>query len=186
VMAVRFANRASPQEGMVAVLVAENATHQALAESALREAGIEFVTKNDPIQHMLGAGQIGGINLVAGPPTIQVSAHDADDARDVLRHLTHGSDVTSDSPPLEELDESYSLAEQKAIRQARYSAVWSVLYLWGIGSVLAFYFGFTALRSQTELPVRSRVLAIAGLSLGTLGIVVALMTLVRWNEPPGW
>lgn len=159
---------------MATVLVAANATQQALAESALREAEIAYVTRNDAIQHMLGAGQIGGTNLVTGPPAIQVAASDADAAREVLRELADAPSAAPESPATDHPEEFYSLQEQTAIRHARYSAVWSVLYLWGFGSALAVYFGFRAMRSFQPLPAGSKVLAIAGLLLGTLGIVAAL------------
>jgi hypothetical protein len=170
-------NESSPREGLVTVLVADDPTQQALAESALREHEVPFVTKNDPIQHMLGAGQIGGFNLVAGPPTIQVAAAHEQAARQALEDLNAGdsSQLTPRGLGPDEAGDLYSTHEATAIRYARYSAVWSVLYLWGAGSVLAVYFGARALRSYRLLPTRSRVLAAAGLTLGCAGMAVALL-----------
>jgi len=157
---------------MVTVLVADQPAQQAIAESALREAGIAFVTKNDATQHLLGAGQIGGLNLVAGQPTIQVSTRDAHRATQLIHDAISVADP-DDTPAASELEDTdpFSAREVGAIRHARYSAVWAILYLWGIGSLLAVYFGGRALTSYSLLPTRSKVLAIFGVASGGLGIV---------------
>lgn len=60
--------------------------------------------------------------------------------------------------------------QAQAIRHARYSAVWAVLYLWGFGSLLAIVFGIMALPRSRMLPTSQKGLAIFGLVLGLLGL----------------
>ena len=60
----------------------------ALAKSLLDSAGIEFATKGDALQDVIGLGRFpGGSNLVAGPVVFQVGPDDAREARSLLRDL---------------------------------------------------------------------------------------------------
>ncbi len=60
----------------------------ALAKSLLDSAGIEFATKGDALQDVVGLGRFpGGSNLVAGPVVFQVGSDDAKRARSLLRDL---------------------------------------------------------------------------------------------------
>lgn len=170
---------AASEAGLTTILVVENAIQQALAESALREANVEFVTKNDPTQHLLGAGQIGGMNLVAGPPTLQVAEADAPLAAQVLREALAEAD-----PPVGLDSEDYSAAEVLAIRYSRYSVVWAVLHLWGIGALLALYFGVKSFKVSPVAPLRYRVLAVFGIAAGlfSLGEVVASLFRLQFSQ----
>lgn len=162
---------AAAEAGLTTILVAENAIQQALAESALREANVAFVTKNDPTQHLLGAGQVGGLNLVAGPPTLQVAEADAPRAAQVLR------EALAEAEPTVGLDsDDYSAAEVLAIRYSRYSVVWAVLHFWGIGSLLALYFGVKSFKVSPVAPLRYRVLAVAGIAAGLAGAWTAVVS----------
>ena len=60
----------------------------------------------------------------------------------------------------------------RAVRFARYSAVWAILYLFGIGSVLALYFGIRSFRTSSDIPTSQKGLAV-------FGIAVALLSLLR-------
>ena len=60
----------------------------ALAKSLLDSAGIEFATKGEALQDLLGLGRFpGGTNLVTGPVEFQVGPDDAEKARSMLRDL---------------------------------------------------------------------------------------------------
>ena len=56
------------------VLVPDDPTQLALAESVLREAGISYATQNSELQHLFGAGEVGGYNPAIGAVAIQVEA----------------------------------------------------------------------------------------------------------------
>jgi hypothetical protein len=71
----------------------------ALVKSLLEDAGIEYFTKGDEIQDLIGLGRLGGLNYVIGPVEFEVSAEDAPAARELLAHL---DDATPDEPPEEE------------------------------------------------------------------------------------
>jgi hypothetical protein len=63
----------------------------ALAKSLLDSERIDFTTRGEAIQDLLGAGRFpGGTNLVAGPVVFQVRPEDGDRARSLLRDLQTG------------------------------------------------------------------------------------------------
>jgi hypothetical protein len=63
----------------------------ALAKSLLDSAGIEFTTKGEALQDVLGLGRFpGGANLVAGPVVFQVRPDDVREASALLRDLESG------------------------------------------------------------------------------------------------
>jgi hypothetical protein len=65
----------------------------ALAKSLLESEGIEFTTKGDAIQDILGLGRFpSGTNLVAGPVEFQVLAGDAAKAKSLLSDLGRGEE----------------------------------------------------------------------------------------------
>ena len=168
----------SPSSGeMVTVLVVEEPTEQALAESVLREAGVPFVIRNAGVQHLVGGGQIGGVNVATGPPRIQVAASDALRANTLLREAFGPIELE----PLE--DDSTAEIENRAlaVRYARYSAAWAVLALWGVGSLLGVFFGIQALRRSRGALTLTKGLAVFGLCLGLLGVVGLIAAL--WNTP---
>ena len=60
----------------------------ALAKSLLEDAEIEYFTKGDEIQNLMGIGGIGGLlNYVIGPVEFVVAAKDAPTVRELLAHL---------------------------------------------------------------------------------------------------
>lgn len=163
-------------DAMVTVLVARDAAEHAFAESVLREAGVPFASRNTADQNVAMAGQIGEVNVVAGPPEIQVAPSDALRAKTLL-HESLGQ--------VEPLEEEESAAEKQdralATRYARISAVWAVLALWGVGSLLGVYFGIQALRRSRGTLTLTKGLAIFGIALGLLGLAV---TAVAWWTAP--
>src|SRR5688500_2751386 len=105
-----------PSSGeMVTVLVVEEPTAQALAESVLREADIPFVIRNAGVQHLVGGGQIGGINVATGPPQIQVASSDVLHARTLLSEAF----APTEPEPLEEDTVAEVEARALAVRYAR-------------------------------------------------------------------
>lgn len=70
---------------LVPVLVCTDAGLMAVAESALRSAGIPFVSERDDIIDLFGVGRVGGVNPITGLPRILVDEADVDDALQVLQ-----------------------------------------------------------------------------------------------------
>jgi hypothetical protein len=58
-----------------------------LAKSLLEDAEIEYFTKGDEIQDLIGVGTLGGLNYVTGPVEFVVAAKDAPTARELLAQL---------------------------------------------------------------------------------------------------
>jgi hypothetical protein len=55
------------------------------AKSLLDEAGIPYLTRGEGIQDLFGMGRLGtGFSILAGPVEIQVGAHRAQEAADLL------------------------------------------------------------------------------------------------------
>jgi hypothetical protein len=59
----------------------------ALAKSLLEDADIEYFTKGEEIQDLIGGGRLGGLNYVTGPVEFLVAAGNAPTARELLAHL---------------------------------------------------------------------------------------------------
>jgi len=72
----------------------------ALARSLLEDAEIEYFTKGNEIQNLIGLGGLGGLGYVIEPVEFVVAAKDAPTARELLAHL---DDSVPDKPPEEEL-----------------------------------------------------------------------------------
>jgi len=71
----------------------------ALARSLLDSARIEFATKGEAIQDLLGLGRFpAGSNLVTGPVVFQVRPDDALKARSLLRDLQRGEQSQREPP----------------------------------------------------------------------------------------
>lgn len=76
---------------LVTVFEAGDPTLVALAKSLLDSAGIEFTTKGDALQDLLGLGRFpAGTNLLAGPVVFEVVAGDAERAKSLLSDLERG------------------------------------------------------------------------------------------------
>jgi hypothetical protein len=67
----------------------------ALVKSLLEEAEIEYFTKGDEIQNLIGLGGLGGLGYVIEPVEFVVAAKDAPTARELLAHL---DDAVSNEP----------------------------------------------------------------------------------------
>jgi hypothetical protein len=71
----------------------------AIVKSLFEDAKIEYFTKGDEIQDLIGIGRLGGLNIPCGPVAFVVAAEDAPTARELLAHL---DDAVPDELPEEE------------------------------------------------------------------------------------
>ena len=156
------------------------------------------------IQNLFGVGQIGGINPAHGPIEVQVREEDLEDAREALRDLLDPSvsGVAYEIPEVCPACESQTFGAQAcpkcgltfggilsetseeeasvptpaddARRLARSSMVWAVLWLGGIGSLLAIRFSLKAIAVSKEQfpPVPVPKLAYFGLVTGIAGLAL--------------
>jgi hypothetical protein len=168
---------------MVTVFVPSDPGEQALIESILDEAEIDYVSENSQTQNLFGVGQIGGYSLVVGPIQIQVAKEEAERARRLIEEAVDVSaqgalptELESDSTE----DETVGSSHDPASRYATYSMIWSILSLGGVGSVIAILFGIRALRLMRHPSRHLRVKAIFGLVLGVNGL---LAWLLYWSFP---
>ena len=72
---------------LVTVLRSADSGLLAVAQSLLRSADIPTLVRGEALQDLIGAGRIGGCNIVTGPAELQVRPEDAADAREILREL---------------------------------------------------------------------------------------------------
>ena len=72
---------------LVTVLEVDNPVQQSLAEEVLTDNGIDYVVLHEGVQHIIGAGQIGGRNVLTGPVVIRVRMPDADRARQLITEV---------------------------------------------------------------------------------------------------
>ncbi|MEW5764033.1 MAG: putative signal transducing protein [Acidobacteriota bacterium] len=72
---------------LVTVLTAADPLRLGLAKTLLSDAGVPFVVRNEGVQGLFGAGELGGFNVLVGPVEVQVKEKDADFAREVLGEL---------------------------------------------------------------------------------------------------
>ena len=99
----------SPDDvALVPVFEASDEAVLMVARSLLDGEGIPYFVKNDLLQNMLGAGRLGGGNLVTGPAVVVVREDDAADAAKLLEDLKPGwtgetwKAVDPENPPLQE------------------------------------------------------------------------------------
>ena len=157
---------------LVTVYVPGNEAEHLAIGTLLRNVGIKYYSKNAVVQNLFGAGQIGGSNLITGSIEIQVNTTDEKQAIDVIY-----SDFTTGN--FEELsetgDDDYPRAQAEITRTANRSIVFSILWIAGLGSLLAVYFGLKALkqiRAESNDEIRGREKAIAGIILGMIGVLM--------------
>jgi hypothetical protein len=70
-----------------------------IVKSLFEDAKMEYFTKGDEIQDLIGIGRLGGLNIPCGPVEFVVAAEDAPTARELLAHL---DDAVPDEPSEEE------------------------------------------------------------------------------------
>ena len=154
---------------MKTVLVATDRAELALAESALRERSIPFVKRNAVLDDLYAGGE--GVGF--GPEEIRVGDEDFLRANEAISAAFGPTDPSARPAELEpEADSAAEIqARATAIRYARWSAVWSMLAVWGIGSLLGVYFGARSLRLSRDIPTSQKGLAIFGIALGVLTLL---------------
>lgn len=163
---------------MVTVLVARDPAEQAFAESVLREGGVAFSVRHAGVQNLVGAGQIGGVNVATGPPEIQVASADFLRANTLLREAFGQAEPLEGEPATQ---------DPRAVRYARYSAVFAVLAFWGLGSLAGVWFGIQSLRRSRGALGLTKGLAVFGIGLGLLGLAavgVSLWSAAQLPESP--
>jgi hypothetical protein len=161
---------------MVTVFEPTSPGDRMLAEAALEHAGITFVAKNSEIQDLFGAGQIGGFNLATGGVQLQVALEDEETARQVISEFREPTEADGDIDELQpDPREPTVVVSEQARLVARYSqisVVWAVLWLGGVGSLLAVVFACKALLAARDSEDYGTGKAWFGLSAGLLGLVV--------------
>lgn len=76
---------------LVTVFRASSPIESAIAESILRSAGVDFLTRGDYVQDLFGLGRFPrGMNIIVGPIEIQVRSEDAADATALLENVRTG------------------------------------------------------------------------------------------------
>jgi len=68
----------------VTVLEVQDPIQQSLIESVLTDYDVPYIVRHTGVQHLIGAGQLGGTNLLTGPIVIQVPRAEADRARELI------------------------------------------------------------------------------------------------------
>ena len=87
-------------EEWITVLETGDPVHLALAHSLLDTEGITARFPGEALQNLFGVGTMGaGFNIAVGPAAIQVPAHEAEQARELLAGLEQSSE------PIDEEDE---------------------------------------------------------------------------------
>ena len=93
---------------LVPVLESSDEAVLMVVKSLLDGEGIPYFVENDLLQNMLGAGRLGGGNLITGPAVVVVRGDDAADAAKLLEDLKPGwtgetwKAVNPEDPPLRE------------------------------------------------------------------------------------
>lgn len=156
---------------------------QSWAESLLEEAGIDCSVADEQVQHLVGYGQIGGRNLVVGGVKLRVSGQDATRARELLAEGMRAR-PTEEAVPAEILEEDDPSAAgatgpgdiaAPVRRWSRASVICGVLWLGGIGSLLAVYFGVRALGAMRGDAEARRAQPIVGTVFGAFGLLLWLL-----------
>ncbi len=167
---------------LVTIFRSRDLSEQAFVASVLDEAGIPFLEANTEVQNLIGAGQIGGMNLLTGPVEIRVSREHAETAKNLLAGAElpvagYGGDAETreERDPISKED-----GIEEASRFARYSIVWAVLWLGGIGSLFAIYFGLRSLKLIGNQVSALRWKARLGVAMGVMGVI---MWCLVWGGP---
>jgi hypothetical protein len=165
---------------LVTVYIPKNEAELLVVGALLQNAGIKYYSKNSTIQNLFGAGQIGSHNLIIGPVEIQISPGAVEQAKEVI--LKGISDHYGPAG-MDDMNEEDKLVEnQRIVRQMVHkSVIFSILWLGGIGSVFAIYYGLSALllikKKKAEMPLKGKIKAVVGIFLGISGIIAFISIL---------
>lgn len=157
---------------IVAAFVPEGITEQACIESVLRDAGIPYLMRNLGVQNLLGVGEIGGFNQVTGPVEILLRQQDLGRASDLVEaafeEYTESEVEELREPPEPEKPQAETAAE----RDSKFSLLFALIGIGGLGSVLGIYLGLRSLDSLENAPPRTKTKARLGIVVGALGLVL--------------
>lgn len=160
---------------LVAAFVPQDPAQQALVESILQDAGIDYVVRNAGVQNLVGIGSLGGFNFATGPIEILVRRKDLEKSHGLIAAALDASQ------PHVEFDERDSKSEEapeiraneRAVRYSRFSVIWAALWCGGAGSLLAIHLGLRALSLAQADPATPKSTAALGVLGGVVGLVGA-------------
>jgi len=155
---------------LVTLFVPGDPTELALAESLLRERDIPYSVKNKGVQNLFGAGEIGGYNLAVGSEEIQVFAVDLERSKALIAEAL--GEEAAKSAVEGAAGEAPSPLEEQLARYSRNSLLLGVFWFWGVGALLAVYFGVKALSLARQSPGLSTTRAKLGIGLGVAGLIL--------------
>jgi len=168
-------------QDLVTVLVPEEPAQLALVEALLREHDIPYVARNERLQNLFGAGEIGAYNFAIGPVALQVSGADLERTRELLSEALGEEALQSVELGREEkAPDLHSPLEKQVLRYSRFSMALGAFWFGGLGSLLAIYFSLRALSLGRRTPDLSLRQAKSGLALGVAGV---LLWLFLWGSP---
>jgi len=76
-----------PDPKLETIYTTGNPALVSLVKSLLEDAEIEYFTKGNEIQDLIGIGRVGGLNYLTGPVEFVVAGENAPAAREILAHL---------------------------------------------------------------------------------------------------
>lgn len=155
---------------LVTLFVPGDPAELALAESLLREHEIPYTVKNAEVQNLFGAGEIGAYNPAVGSEEIQVFAVDLERSKALIAEAL--GEEAAKSAVQQAAEEGPTPIEEQLARYSRYSLVWGVFWFWGVGALLAVYFGVKALSLARQAPGLSTAKAKLGTGLGVAGLLL--------------
>jgi hypothetical protein len=107
---------AGPDEEWVTVLETGDPGHLALAHSLLDAEGLTARFPGEGLQSLFGFGSLGaGFNIVVGPAAIQVPAHEAEQARELLAGLEQSNEPVPDEDEDEDEEEDDDGGEEDSL-----------------------------------------------------------------------
>lgn len=128
------------RDQLITILKTGNLATITFAKSLLDDAGIKFFIKNEGLQNLFGAGQIGtGYNPIIGVPEIQVFQSDVDDAKELLNDIEEGtlSEIGDNFNPSED---DYEMDAHNEDSTRKYSNLIKGILIGIIVSGIAFFF----------------------------------------------
>lgn len=154
---------------IISIYKAKDPIDAEIIVSLLDSAGINCQIKNMAAQTLFGAGGLGtGINMAAGAIEIAVLESDRDKATSIINEERQQETETRSKPDTPPESQSEPAHEQKP--KSRYSSgvksiIWSLIWLFGLGSIFAIKFGIKGWREE-----RNKITAMIGLIMGILGL----------------
>ncbi len=159
---------------IISIYKAKDPIDAEIIVSLLDSAGITCQIKNKAAQTLFGAGGLGtGINMAAGAIEIAVLESDRDKATSIINEeRQQETDLPEtetrsmpDTPPESQSEPAHEQKPKSRYNSGVKSIIWSLIWLFGLGSVFAIKFGIKGLRKE-----KNKITAMIGLIMGILGI----------------